>query len=77
MSPLDPNLQYLLISLCILFIITLGMGLAATDPSDWTGTQKAALTCYSKRLCLLGMLAPLYGKTYSPSWEANGFLNLS
>jgi hypothetical protein len=28
-------------------------------------------------LGLLGMLVPLSGKSYSPSWEANGFLNLS
>jgi hypothetical protein len=25
----------------------------------------------------LDMLAPLHGKSYSPSWKANGFLNLS
>jgi hypothetical protein len=29
------------------------------------------------RLGLLGTLAPPYGKSYSPSWKTNGFLNLS
>jgi hypothetical protein len=28
-------------------------------------------------LGLLGMLVPLYGKSYSPSRKTNGFLNLS
>jgi hypothetical protein len=28
-------------------------------------------------LSLLGTLIPLYGKSYSASWEANGFLTLS
>jgi hypothetical protein len=28
-------------------------------------------------LGLLGTLAPPYGKSYSPSWKTNGFLNLS
>jgi hypothetical protein len=29
------------------------------------------------RLGLLGTLAPPYGRSYSPSWKTNGFLNLS
>jgi hypothetical protein len=53
MNPLDPNLQYLLISLFILFVITFGMGQGATAPSNWNGTQKAALTYSSYLLPIL------------------------
>jgi hypothetical protein len=65
MSFLDPNLQYLLISLFILFVITLGIGVAAIAPSSWTRTQKTALA-YSFYLLTILLWGLVFWVHYHP-----------
>jgi hypothetical protein len=67
MSLLDPNLQYSS-SVYSFSLYLLGIGLSATAPSNWTGTQKAALVC-SLYLGTILILSYIFWVCSTPIWE--------
>jgi hypothetical protein len=77
MSPLHLNLQYLLSSLFILFVVALGRGLATTAPLDWTRGQKYCITMLflsaSYITMGLGLLGPYVERTTALHRKPTGF----